>query len=740
MTRKTRLASPHRVRDQSIWHSVSDFLKRVLDIGLAWQYTSLRKQHTRIVGRQFLVCSQGDDSLGVVKLRNTVYSDKQIKELFESMSVEELPVSTYLVSLGGRFLSWSPQIPDILGVESSALRSCSITDFYVDARQRKVLIDKLDRAESHGGWLENELIALRVGRQIKYVRDYCRSVEDSETGQRTGFVGCLVDVTDEGVYNLLSRRLGIAIFAADLEDRILFVNQPMTTLFGYSDRESMVGLSLEDVFEHESSANELRSAIVDQGEVSEVVVGMKSRDGSLWTGSITAVLDSTGTHFAGRISNVTMEMQYKQMLDEMPVGTFMYHHRGGSHILARCNDRYAEMLGFSDKEEIVEKSIDFTHADYTKLQEYLVDLNAEGRLEGYDVKLSTKRGKQFTAKVWAKKLRGIGDLEGRVGAVIDVSEESALRERITELTRNIGQILHTYSQTLLSIRLKTRSVLRYFQPDPFGVGELPDAEAIAEVFARPKRALEMSVGDLTKSSSDSGGGTPALQSAYPLLNSLVTRLERDRAEFTPVSGLPFIASDIVRLCDSLLKREVPRELVKRTRDDALEVLRLSCVVSAHYTVDRIVDLDFDIKSMRDFVTEGVQHHEKPEVYAVRDIVRASYVQLVDYARSRDIDIRLIETSEPYAVNVVVRQMVRALSNVLHNAIKYSWTKPSGGTSWIQIRSRRIDDLISIEVENYGVAIPEIEIESGLIYNLGFRGRLSQDRGRVGTGIGLADTY
>jgi hypothetical protein len=95
MTRKTRLASPDRVRDQSIWHSVSDFLKRVLDIGLAWQYTSLRKQHTRIVGRQFLVCSQGDDSLEVVKLRNTVYSDKQIKELFESMSVEDLPAKVW---------------------------------------------------------------------------------------------------------------------------------------------------------------------------------------------------------------------------------------------------------------------------------------------------------------------------------------------------------------------------------------------------------------------------------------------------------------------------------------------------------------------------------------------------------------------------------------------------------------------------------------------------------------------
>jgi signal transduction histidine kinase len=46
--------------------------------------------------------------------------------------------------------------------------------------------------------------------------------------------------------------------------------------------------------------------------------------------------------------------------------------------------------------------------------------------------------------------------------------------------------------------------------------------------------------------------------------------------------------------------------------------------------------------------------------------------------------------------------------------------------------------VNIEFENWGVPIKKEEIEQHLIFKVGYRGRLSGDRGRVGTGIGLAD--
>jgi signal transduction histidine kinase len=80
--------------------------------------------------------------------------------------------------------------------------------------------------------------------------------------------------------------------------------------------------------------------------------------------------------------------------------------------------------------------------------------------------------------------------------------------------------------------------------------------------------------------------------------------------------------------------------------------------------------------------------------------------------------------------------MRAVANLLHNAVKYSWSRDSG--TWVGVNLYQMDHMLTLEIENYGVPIPADEIESGLIYLFGYRSRLSTDRGRVGTGIGLAD--
>jgi signal transduction histidine kinase len=80
---------------------------------------------------------------------------------------------------------------------------------------------------------------------------------------------------------------------------------------------------------------------------------------------------------------------------------------------------------------------------------------------------------------------------------------------------------------------------------------------------------------------------------------------------------------------------------------------------------------------------------------------------------------------------------RALVNIVDNAIKYSY---SGGERFIVIESRRhsIRDDWMISVASYGVGIDANEISTGYIFEYGTRGKLSGDRGRSGTGIGLAE--
>ncbi len=76
------------------------------------------------------------------------------------------------------------------------------------------------------------------------------------------------------------------------------------------------------------------------------------------------------------------------------------------------------------------------------------------------------------------------------------------------------------------------------------------------------------------------------------------------------------------------------------------------------------------------------------------------------------------------------QAVRAVGNVLHNAIKFS---PAGGV--VEIRGRLDDggELVTLSVADEGPGIPPEELER--IFERFFRG--DRSRGTPGTGLGLA---
>jgi len=81
---------------------------------------------------------------------------------------------------------------------------------------------------------------------------------------------------------------------------------------------------------------------------------------------------------------------------------------------------------------------------------------------------------------------------------------------------------------------------------------------------------------------------------------------------------------------------------------------------------------------------------------------------------------------------------RMISNMLLNAIKYSHLGRRDHSDPIEVRVEDKGNAFSISTWNYGVPIKRQEIESKKIYGFGYRGELSKDYNRNGSGIGLAD--
>jgi signal transduction histidine kinase len=80
---------------------------------------------------------------------------------------------------------------------------------------------------------------------------------------------------------------------------------------------------------------------------------------------------------------------------------------------------------------------------------------------------------------------------------------------------------------------------------------------------------------------------------------------------------------------------------------------------------------------------------------------------------------------------------RVICNLLYNARKYSY---EGKGRFVKIRAREVQpaNMIEISICSLGIPIKKEEIETGKIWDFGYRGDMAYATDRDGTGIGLAD--
>jgi signal transduction histidine kinase len=81
-----------------------------------------------------------------------------------------------------------------------------------------------------------------------------------------------------------------------------------------------------------------------------------------------------------------------------------------------------------------------------------------------------------------------------------------------------------------------------------------------------------------------------------------------------------------------------------------------------------------------------------------------------------------------------------LSNIIDNAVKYSFTGYEANKNQIIIDYKSEKHFLIISVTNFGTGITKEEIENNKLFELGYRGEYSGDRNREGTGTGLHISY
>lgn len=111
-------------------------------------------------------------------------------------------------------------------------------------------------------------------------------------------------------------------------------------------------------------------------------------------------------------------------------------------------------------------------------------------------------------------------------------------------------------------------------------------------------------------------------------------------------------------------------------------------------------------------------------------------QVVNIATEKHINIRHNYNRYSKLVDAIPNQLYLVLSNIIQNAVKYSYKGFPDKNFDVEISYDIDGNFLIIIVSNTGCQISEEEIHNGDIFTLGYRGVNSNDRNRTGTGVGL----
>lgn len=667
---------------------------------------------------------------------------EKLRQRLTSFQLLDIPLGAYVVNAEGTIVACNETMRAMLFNDPVGEPENSLFEEVARARR------SLPSPHTDAVGLRNELRVRQRKDHDLVVTAFSERLVDPK-GKTIGHLRCLVDVTEEHTLRRLFEHFPAGIYRLDRNDRLIAGNPALAKLFGYASFGEMAGIRAEDVFRRADEARELREKINREGDVVDFRAELVRKGGQeKFFASITASAVLDRASYQGRegtIVDVTREEQYRQLIEEMPVGLYRVTTAAEGELIDDCNRPFAQIAGYDQPADVIGRLMREFHVSdesYRSLLQRLKDGHGELRTR---VEIKRRDGEKRLVEVTTRRLPERGLAEGtssiRVGAVQDVSERHELEERIGELTRDIGNTLHTYTSALVSLEQGIRPALQTLGPDPFGENVLlGHVEPLLENFEPSRRDLIASIATLLEegNAEERRGG---------LSEENWARLERYREALSHArlaavhpearhAVLRRLALGVLEVLHTVIPGHLPKERVRDARRTAQEMARLGTILALRLSHALVLDMGFQLRALREFVTLERRADELPARLSVLRLVRVVFSEHAEYAQSRGVELRGTDLCGPeIEVRGVERDLLRALGNLVHNAIKYSWSRPEGGV-WVGVGTRQENCHICIEVRNYGVPIPEDE--KPLIFALGFRGRLSSERRRTGTGIGLAD--
>jgi PAS domain S-box-containing protein len=669
--------------------------------------------------------------------------------LGEMLLFESFPFIAYALDSEGAFLWCNAKCRETLRLPEVLDKKISILDFYNTPRDRERFLNQLHEKPS-GEWLENSVLDFKINGKHHYLRDYSRWVEGTQN-TKLGVVSIMINATKEERYHQLLERLPIGIFRFLEEGQGLdYANDKFLQMHGYGSLEEVRGAPVGQFIEDKEKAKKMISEVRDKGAVEESCVKQTRKDKSSFWGTISAVaIKGEQDHYLGTegtVMDVSAEGLYKDIIHQVPIGLYKVEiNAQGEHIIVHCNDTFAQNLYYKSHEELIGTDIRKHHGTPSEFDAFyarMLKKEAEGNYESPEIVVRNDRlGKRREYQVYPFIERdATGKIVGRIGAQRDVTQEFELQKRLDDLRGDIGRVLHAYSTTLVMAKTNFDLVLQalagkeYFDKSAF-------QEKIAlEKIDQSVRAVQSIANRLQQELGAADDSAAALSELLRLVNLLREVAKLDTVNIHTAQNFEVATRIAVLLNEDDFFKKQPKDKTRQLSQALDTLIRQTSVIFLHRGLEGVLEMETPVNNLRSYIIDGTKPSEEKTRVDIYDLLLDVIKTLFSYAASRGIEMKyhLREIQNIY-LRAYEPELRRALTNLLHNAIKYSWTRKSGAVPYVEIDARKDASHLSITMTNRGVGISRKEIEEGLVFEMGYRGEKSSDRRRPGTGIGLHDS-
>lgn len=655
----------------------------------------------------------------------------------------DLPLGVYVVQKDGTIVDGNKKFRKMLNLPLDGdLSAYSLASFYRYPEKRKILVDSaIDKARADEN-IENTLIELMVEQCPLWVNENCSVIWEDDSTKVTplGFLGCMMDITKEEEFREL---LPTGLYELDANDNIVRMNRAILDALGY-DFGSLRNKHVTVLHKDDKRAKELSEKVKKEGKFEKEIVELTCEDGSIRTFWASAYRVDSPNGYGGRkgtLVDITEEEKFQRLLNLIPIGAYSIKIVGDREYIEDCNKTFALMFDFDSPEDAHNTYVfdlwENPERDSKRFREAL-GKSTEQEPACVILPVKTKKGRHFLAEIHGRLMKENGRIIGRSGALRDASKEAIL----LQIREDVGKVTHAYQAALvmwgLIIKpcinyLKSQSEINFTDPLEGLLKNIQDAGV--ELSRKISRLIEIKDESNLRSEALSENLWENLKYKNNLLIEYATT-EKYRM-LIPAYGL-VIANEVINILRQIKKQRLPDEITRKTVRACNNLILLCILKGLLDAKNKVDDMEDLVKNFRAYVEFYEQNVEEKRKCSIKELIETALKEIGPFASSSDVGIEVDykENSDEVHVYVEKNNIVTAIYNLLHNAVKYSWRRTKPDKTRVKIITIVEKFEVCIYIENLGVPIKKDEIESDAIFVFGIRGELSSDRKRKGSGWGL----